>query len=113
MHLSHEAYIEQQQAEAVHVAELLLVGNTDFLVAVRHLSGLRHEIGTSSSDEDFNIFLVIDSQTDHLPAGETKLPCSPEWLKKSALAVKDIEFFYHSELVAACNKLIKRFSHSA
>lgn len=111
--MSHEAYIEGLRVEAVRHAKALLANQSEFLVAIRHLSCLRHEIGTSSSDEDFNIFLVIDSDTDHLPAGEAKSLCSPEWLQKSEAEVKKIQDFYHSELVVACNKIIERFSISA
>ena len=110
MHLSHEAYIEGRQAEAVRFAQSLLSGNAEFLVAIRHLSCLRNEIGTNSSDQDFSLFLVIDSETDHLPAGEVKSLCSPEWLQKANTEIEAIQALYRVELAAACNKIVGRFS---
>lgn len=112
MHLSRETYIEGLKAEAVGLAKALIANEVEFIVAIRHLSCLRHEIGTSSSDEDFNLFLIIDSQTDHLPAGGAKAFCSPEWLQKSGKEVEDSYVFYHVELMAACRKIIERFSVS-
>ncbi len=110
MDLSHEGSIEQKRKEVVRLAHELLVGEEDFLSSVRKLSGLRHEVGVDSAGEDFNIFLVIDSETDHLPQCDLRSQCSPEWIQKSDKELRDFEAFYHSDLETACHRLIATFS---
>ena len=113
MRQSHESYIETCRAEAVNLAKALLADTADFLESVRKLSSLRHELCENSNDEDFMLFLVIDSDTDHLPAGETRAFCSPEWLRKADAELQLVVSCHKAELVAACNRLIERFDIEA
>lgn len=109
MHLSHEDYIQQLKNEVVCLAGALLEKNSDYLYAVRRLPALRHEICAEVSDADFNVFVVIDSSTDHLPSAQMRSFCSPDWLAKTDEELKEIGDFYQADLVESCTKLIERF----
>jgi hypothetical protein len=88
----------------------LLFDSGDFLHSCRRLATLRHDICSDDQDVDFNIFVVLDSETDHLPSPEARPYCSVEWLKKSDDELKDVTAFYRKEVVEACTRLVARFS---
>jgi hypothetical protein len=70
---------ERNVNEVISLAKGLLSGEVDYLMTVGKLSSLRHEI--DENDEDFNIFVAVSSETDHMPIGELRNNCSESWLK--------------------------------
>lgn len=99
----------EQGVEIVRVARAILNGTIGIIEGSRTLHGLGHEECADDLDPDFSIFVVIDSDTDHLPVGDVR----KMWLE-DALVEKDEEIrkiidFYKEDVLRACSNIILRF----
>ena len=81
MPMDREAAVERLQREL----ERLLCDEISYLESSRIVSRLRFELD-AEEDPDFTVFLVIDSETDHLPVGMQR-----RYWSADALAQKDAE----------------------
>jgi hypothetical protein len=97
-------------SEIATLAADLLDGTAPYLAAVRRLSSLRHAVADNGRDEDFMIFLVIDSETDHLPPEHARAYCAPAWLAKCDEETNAVEAFYRESVREACERLVQRFA---
>jgi hypothetical protein len=59
------------------------------------------------------VFVVIDSETDHIPKTAARSLCTQSWLESCDAELRDIGVFYERQIQDACNKLIARFSTEA
>ncbi|OYT87421.1 MAG: hypothetical protein CFE46_09605 [Burkholderiales bacterium PBB6] len=96
--------------EATAIARGLASGNVLLLDGVRRMASLRFQIKGCERDEDFLVFAVIDSETDHIPETSARGLCTPSWLEACDAELRDIGVFYERQIQDACNKLIARFS---
>jgi hypothetical protein len=64
--------IASARAKAAAIARSVVDGTTDILTGARRLVDLRGMVGVSPDDEDFLIFVAIDSETDGLPIGPVR-----------------------------------------
>lgn len=64
----------------VAAAQDILSGELGIIAGARQLGGLGHEVG-ADRDPDFTFFIGLDSETDHLPIGETRQRWNPEALR--------------------------------
>lgn len=96
-----------------HAAIALLSRRLPFLDGVRRLSALGHKVSRTGHDADFLIFVVVDSDTDHIPNVGARAMCAQTWLDRCDNEVKEVEEFYGQEVDAACKKLVERFSNGA
>jgi Protein of unknown function (DUF2489) len=99
--------------EIAHAASALLARQLPFLDGVRRLNALGHEVSRTGHDADFVIFVVVDSDTDHIPNVGARAMCAQTWLDQCDNEVKEVEEFYGKEVDAARKKLIERFSNGA
>jgi hypothetical protein len=109
MDISHQDYVDNQQAKVVEIASKMIDGQIGIIDGSRQLSGLYHSVSNLSFDEDFIVFVAINSETDNLPIGSER-----QYWADSALAMKDeeiknAELLYKEHALAACKKLIERF----
>jgi hypothetical protein len=105
-----QALSPQQINEQVSaLANALLNGRGRLLESIRSLSALRFDISADGHDPDFQIFLAIDSETDHLPSSSAMPQCSEAWLAKCAQEEQEIAKFYELDIQLACKRLLKRF----
>lgn len=105
-------YPSYRRAQAVAVAQAVLLGRLDVLRAARRLVGFRDEFDEMKDDEAFWTVVAIDSETDHLPLG----PEREHW-NAEALARKDEEIaraiaHWDAEGRAACERIIDRLGPS-
>lgn len=84
-----------------------------FLDGVRQLYALGHEVSQTGHDEDFMDFVVIESETDHIPKSSARALCARSWLDECDNEIREVEAFYGKRVDSACEQLIERFSQSA
>ena len=105
-----ETEIEARRA-LVAIAHSMLIGETTFLEGSERVLRLKQLVGAiSDCDDDFDIFLVIASETDHLPLQVQRHLWVPAALKALALEFESAEKWAGSLARNACTKLIARFS---
>lgn len=104
-----EEYMKAKRNEVVDLATSLLNDKVSFLEGIRALNSIRHQVSDQEFDDDFMLFVEIDSDTDHLPSLDMRANCSVSWLMKSDQEVLKLKELYNKQLKAACNKLILRF----
>lgn len=90
----------------------LLDDSIPLIDGCRRLSSLRHEIGASQSAA-FDPFVAIDSETDHLPFGEVRAHCTPEWLEKADAEIADVQSLYREPVRKAAEALLRTLSTEA
>lgn len=108
-----EEYMHARRKDVVEVASALISGQIHFLEGVRALTSLCHEVTGLDFDEDFSIFVAIDSETDHLPSEKVRHRFSEAWLEKADKEVCEIKESYNTQVVEACQKLVARFGRHA
>jgi hypothetical protein len=84
-----------------------------FLDGVRQLNVLGHEVSQTGHDEDFIVFTVIESETDHMPKSSVRAICAQSWIDQCDNEIREVEEFYGKRVDSACTRLIERFSKSA
>ena len=104
-----EEYLNFIQGKVVAIAEAILKGDMGIIVGSRKLNSLRFTLDLPN-DEDFNLFVVIDSDTDHLPVDWERQNWSAEALARKDVEIAECEKFYRESVIAACKKLIVRFN---
>jgi hypothetical protein len=67
----------------------------------------------AENDPDLLLFVAIDSQADHIPPAEVRNLCAESWLQQCDAEANEIATFYQSAVMAACVRLVERFSHAA
>ena len=100
------------RAQAVAVAQAVLLGHLDAVRAAWQLAALRHEINGMENDPDFLLMTAVSSETDHLPLGAARQHWDP-----AALARKDEELaeavgYWNDEVRASCERIVERFGPS-
>ena len=101
-----------RHAEIVESARALSSRASPFIDAVRRLASLRFVDGVDH-DQDFMLFVALDSESDHIPPSTARSLCSPSWLEQCDRQADELERHYRVEVDAACKKLIARFSAAA
>lgn len=96
------------RAEAVVVAQAVLLGDLDVIRGAWHLEGLRRG-WEAEDDPDFALMWAVVTETDHLPLG----PVREEW-SEAALAEKDKELEaaaekWGDEVRVSCRRIIDRY----
>lgn len=104
--------MSKQDTEIVKVAQAILDDTMDLIEGSRILHGLGHDICADDHDPDFLIFVVIDSETDHLPIGEVRQLWSENVLVEKDEETRKIKAFYKDDVVQACSRLILRFGNA-
>ena len=114
MKMSHDEYVEkatgENRAEAVAIAQKMLDGSLDYIQGSRRLSSIGSRIGFNESDPDFEIFRMIDSETDSLPVGHTREYWSEEALQRLQPEYdRSVEWAKKISL-EHCMSIVRRFS---
>ncbi len=108
--MEHQEYINKQRAKVALIAENVLKGQQNILLATRELISLLPETDIEEDDEDLKIFSLIESETDHLPLGAERSYWNEEALKNKEKEIQKSEQ-WAKEIggMDACNNLFNRF----
>ncbi|MBK9926785.1 MAG: hypothetical protein IPP66_16045 [Anaerolineales bacterium] len=105
----HREYLLTVQNQVVDVCEAILCGETSVLLGARTLSRLHYEL-FKQIDDDFVLFIGIDSETDNLPIGDERKYWNEKVLVEKDKEIAEYEARVGHEVFDACQKLINRFS---
>ncbi len=92
--------------ETLRICRGLLDGSIPMIDGCRQITSLRNEMGATGNSV-FDIFVVVDSDSDHLPFGNVRQHCSPEWLQKADAEIADIESLYREPVRKAAEALLR------
>ena len=67
--MSHEEYVAMQRRRVAELARDILAGEIDVLDGSSQIAGLRGQIEIDLHDDDIMAFVLVESETDHLPIG--------------------------------------------
>ncbi len=83
---------------------------------VPFVEGVRRVLAIASEprdrDQDFGLFVAIDSETDHLPSEGARSRCSEEWLAQCDREAHDVEEFYRETVHRAIDQLLRKYQTS-
>lgn len=100
-----------EQRRLVSLAQAMLDGKVSFLEGAVQVLAIKNRLTERSGrDPDFEAFLVIQSETDHLPLNAQRPLWSPEALERLEPQFKRTEEWARSFASQACKNLIERFS---
>jgi len=96
--------------KVLEAAQAMIDRRMSFFDGAREIVNLRYQVGgILNSDPDFNAFLLIYSETDHLPYKDQHELWSPDVLKKLEPEFQQTEEWAESFATSACANLIARF----
>ncbi|MGA2868920.1 MAG: DUF2489 domain-containing protein [Verrucomicrobiota bacterium] len=105
----HRQYLSRK---VVAAAQSILSGELGVVAGALRLFSLAHEVGVKG-DADFNLFIGIVSETDHLPLGEARQHWNPDALLAKDAELADYEARVRERAFAACRSLIQKYDHDA
>jgi hypothetical protein len=77
-----------------------------FIEGVRRVLAIADE--PRERAKDFDLFVAIDSETDHLPADRVRQQCSAEWLATCDREAKEARLFYREALQHSIDQLLAK-----
>lgn len=101
--------MNESEQKVVQVAEAILSGSSGIIEGSRRLATLRHLVTKTDFDEDFKIFVLVDSDSDHIPIGDARKQWAPQALHEKDKEFKHIEDYYRNYVEEGCKVLIARF----
>lgn len=99
--------------ELVALCQAMLCGEMTFFEGAMRVCSLRSGIGAREDDPDFNVFIVIRSETDHLPPAHIQHRWSQGALQSLRPEFEKTEVWAKSFASKACRNLVQRFSEPA
>ena len=96
--------------EALRVARAILSGSTSIIDGARRMASIHLYSGHVKQpiDEDYALFLEIDSKTSHLPVGEARKHWSAEALARKDIEVQQTEAVFRERALKAAEAFIHR-----
>ena len=96
------------EQQIIDIVEKLLAGDLPFLEGATRLCAVRFDI-VSGRDPDFDVFVLIDSETDHLPREQQRQFWQSEALEKLQPEIEKSEQWARSIATDHCENIIRRF----
>ena len=96
----------------VTLAKAMINKDLSFFEGAPKILSLKDDIGgIYDKDQDFDVFVVILSETDHLPLEQQKHLWSKEALAKLEIEFRETEEWANTFAQEACENLITRFRY--
>jgi hypothetical protein len=106
--MSHEDHLELCRQKIVSTAKAILSSEIGIIAGSRDLLRLSQEIGCEM-EEDFILFVAMESETDHLPVDSERQYWDKEALKRKDVEIAEYESFHKYQAFEACRRIIGRF----
>lgn len=97
------------QGKIVAICEAIVKEEIGIIAGSRKLQSIGYEL-FDNRDENFIIFTVVDSETDHLPVDFERKNWSADSLYRKDKEIAEYEMQLRDEVIAVCNCLIERFN---
>lgn len=105
--------VAEQHHEIVRVARRIVDGSVGVIAGAREMTRVHFRSHSKERDEDFIVFVGIDSETDDLPVGEVRKHWSAEALLRKDVEIKAAEDLYRPRALEAARNLIQRYEEKA
>lgn len=108
--------LNEAEAEArkslVVIARSMMSGELPFVEGAVQVLRLESQVGgVGDHDQDFSAFVVIESETDHLPLKAQRHLWAPEALARFEPELEKAQQWAESFAPEACANLVARFNH--
>jgi hypothetical protein len=103
-------YEEVARQNLVALCRAMLTGKLSFFEGAIQVCSLRSSIRVSENDPDIMAFVVVESETDHLPPLLTQQHWSAEALHQLQPEFEKTEVWAKGFAPNACKNLIERFA---
>ena len=107
--MSHEEYVAMQRRRVAELARDILAGEIDVLDGSSQIAGLRGQIEIDLHDDDIMAFVLVESETDHLPIGAEAQNWSDEALARKEPDLRRAREWAMNNVRAECANLVSRF----
>ena len=107
--MSHEEYVAMQRRRVAELASRILAGEMDVLDGSSQITSLRGEIEIDLDDDDMMAFVVVESETDHLPIGAEAQNWSDEALVRKEPDLRRARAWATEIVRQHCANLVSRF----
>jgi hypothetical protein len=107
--MSHDEYVALQRGRVVELAQRILSGDVDVLDGSSQMLRLCGEIDVDFNDEDVRAFILVESETEHLPIGAEALNWSDAALARKEPDVRRARAWATDIVREHCTNLISRF----
>jgi len=97
---------EEKKRQIVELARALIDGRIHAIEGSQRLCGLFHELDDPACRELHKPFIAIASETDHLPLGEFRGFCAPEFLRKADSEIEEYLAVKGPSIVEACRRVV-------
>lgn len=97
----------EAQKAVVETAYGIAGGSIPFMEGVRQHALLRFKASKLDHDPDFMVFVVMASESDHLPPPAIRGQCAPDWLERCDNDARERETMYRQHVGAACEQLLR------
>jgi hypothetical protein len=107
--MSHDEYVAMQRRRVTGLAKQILSGDIDVLDGSSQMLRLCGEIDVDFNDEDVRAFILVESETEHLPIGAEALNWSDEALARKEPDLRRARAWATDIVREHCTNLISRF----
>ena len=108
--MTYEEYVAMERRRVAELARQILAAEIDVLDGSCKIAALRFEVEVADWDQDFIPFVVVSSETDHLPIGIEALNWSDEALVRKEPELKRTREWAIETVRAHCESLVARFA---
>jgi len=106
-----ESDVQAKKREVVRLATQMIEGSLGVIEGCTKLATISHDLEFLGSIDDFNIFVAVNSETDHLPIEPSvRTLWSGKALIRIDAEIAEYERAARSNVRKACEILILRFS---
>ena len=106
--MSHAEYVHLQRVRALDAARAIISGQRSVIDGCRFLTALRFELELPDVSKDFDPIVGIDSDSDHLPVGESRQYWAADALERKDIEIAEFESSYREYAIQACAVLIAK-----
>src|SRR4029078_6496091 len=93
------------QGKLVALCEAVLAEEIGIIAPSRRIHRLVFQL-PGTRDDEFNLFVAIDSDTDHLPVDRERRNWSTEALERKDKEIAEAESFYKDQVAEQCKSLL-------
>lgn len=102
--MTHEDYINQLRIKQVETANGILASQIEILEGIRRLVAIQRELGAPNDDD--SLFLIgVESESDHLPIGNSRKYWNGAALKERDSEIRAFESTVRDQVLDICRRI--------
>jgi hypothetical protein len=98
------------EREAVELARRIVAGEVGVIAGSREMWRIGKNLVDTRVDQDFVVFVALDSETDSLPLEDERHLWDPAAFAEQSRKVDEIEAEEQARVYTACRSIIDRFT---